>query len=66
MRELDYTKPETLTNEDLAHLLTDETLIHRIKFGYTAGASVYRAIKRECAWRLTFNPDVVKRTESYE
>lgn len=51
----DYTKPETLTNEELAFALADESESHRIKFGYTGGASLYADLIREAAWRLTHN-----------
>lgn len=64
MRVASYTEPETLTNEDIAYLLTNEDEMKRVKFGYTDGRNIFLGILREVAWRLThdekFKPETKK------
>jgi len=48
----DYTKPETLTNEQLAAAISEEDLEIYIKFSYNNGADVWRNVLKEAARRV--------------
>lgn len=47
-----YTKPETLTNEQLAAAISEEDLEIYIKFSYNNGADVWRNVLTEAARRV--------------
>lgn len=53
----DWTKPESLTNKDLASALTDNEIQNHIRFGYARGAVLYSDLMCEAARRLSEIPD---------
>ena len=62
----DWTRPESLTTEELVGFLLNEHEMHAVAFGYTDGVGVVGGVYKEAARRLARSEAALKPVMDYD